>query len=284
VRADVRQRPVRRAHRTIMDVSHQPRLRPRAFALIELLVVIGIIGILMALLLPAVQASREAARRASCCNNLRQIGIALHSYHVANESFPPGGIEPRSRRWPKGRQLAWSVFLLPFVEQEALYQQLDTDKAFDAPENAAAAATILPLYVCPSVPQGSGLRQGRGPCQYGGIYGERITSPNNPPKGAMLYDRAISAVEITDGLSNTVIVGEDCGFEDGQWINALNVFDQAFAINQAPSFENDMRSKHPGGANGLFCDGAVHFLTESLDLKVLAAICTRAGGEAVQWP
>lgn len=267
-----------------------PRPQPRAFSLVELLVVITIIGILLALLLPAVQAAREAARRASCCNNLRQIGIALQNYHAAIGSFPPGGIEHLSMINPKtgkpygasGRQLAWSAFLLPYIEQDALYRQLDTGKAFDATENAVAAATVLSVYVCPSVPQGNYLKQGRGPCQYGGIYGERITSPNNPPKGAMLYDQAISIAQIRDGTSNTIIVAEDCDFTDGQWINGLNVFDQAFAINQAPSYENDIRSKHPGGANGVFCDGSVHFLSESMDLKVLAAICTRAGGEVVQ--
>ena len=269
-----------------------PSPRLRAFSLIELLVVITIIGILIALLLPAVQAAREAARRASCCNNLRQIGIALQNYHAAIASFPPGGIEHRSMINPKtgkpygvrGRQGAWSAFLLPYIEQDALYHQLETGKAFDAPENATAAATVLSVYVCPSVPQGNYLKQGRGPCQYGGIYGERITSPNNPPKGAMLYDRSISIADIRDGTSNTLIVAEDCDFADGQWINGLNVYDQAFAINQAPSYENDIRSKHPGGANGVFCDGSVHFLTESMDLKVLAAICTRAGGEVTQTP
>ncbi len=74
----------------------------------------------------------------------------------------------------------------------------------------------------------------------------------------MLYDRAIAIAEITDGTSNTLIIAEDGEFADGQWINARNVFDQAYAINRAPAFENDIRSKHPGGANGLFCDGSAH--------------------------
>jgi prepilin-type processing-associated H-X9-DG protein len=183
-----------------------------------------------------------------------------------------------------GRQFAWSVFLLPYIEQESLHRQLDTSKAFDAAANAPAAAAVLSVYICPSVPQGDGLKQGRGPCQYGGIYGERIASPNNPPKGTMLYDQAISIAQIPDGTSSTLIVAEDCDFTDGQWINGLNVFDQAFAINQAPSYENDIRSKHPHGANGAFCDGSVHFLAEDMALPVLAAICTRAGGEIASFP
>ncbi len=246
--------------------------------------VIGVIGILVALLLPAVQAAREAARRASCLNNFRQLGIGLHNYHNALGCFPPGGIEPRSPWKPQARQLAWSVFLLPYIEQQPLYDRLDTNKPFDAPENAEPAATILPVYICPSVPQGNQLRVGRGPCQYGGIYGERIVSPNNPPKGVMLYDRAVSIAEITDGTSATLILSEDSHFDDGQWINGRNVFDQAFAINQAPSFENDIRSEHPGGANGLFCDGSARFLAETMPLPTLAALCTRAGGEVNQVP
>ncbi len=262
------------------------------FTLVELLVVIAIIGVLIGLLLPAVQAAREAARRASCTNNLRQIGLGLHNYHQAMSCFPPGGIEHRAMINPKtgkpygaaGRQLAWSLFLLPYVEQQPLYQQIDTGKAFDAPENAEAAKTILTFYICPSATNQRELRQGRGPCDYGGIYGERITGPNNPPKGMMLYDRSLTVADVADGTSGTIIVSEDSGFRDGQWINGLNVFDQAYAINRAPAIENDIRSKHPGGANALFTDGSVHFLKETMDLRVLAALCTRASGEIVsEW-
>ncbi len=252
-----------------------------AFTLIELLVVVAIVGVLIALLLPAVQAAREAARHVSCCNNLRQIGIALHAYHEVHECFPPGGIERRSARYPNGRQLAWSVFLLPHLEQRSLYETLDLSRAFDAPENAQAAARVIPTYLCPSVPRATNLVQGRGACDYGGIYGQRITGPNFPPKGTMIYNRAISIGEIRDGTAHTLIVSEDSAWQDGQWINALNVFDQAFPINRAPPFENDIRSNHPGGANGLLSDGSVRFLNENMELSTLAAICTRDGGEVV---
>ncbi len=262
------------------------------FTLVELLVVIAVIGVLIGLLLPAVQAAREAARRMSCLNNLRQMGIAMHSHHTAHGAFPPGGIEHRwminpetgKRYGPAGRQLAWSVYLLPYLEQEALYRQLNLEKAFDAPENSEAAATVLSVYICPSAPGGSDLVQGRGPCHYGGIYGERITSPNNPPKGVMLYNRAISIAEITDGTSNTLAISEDSDHSDGQWINGLNVFDQAYGINQAPAFENDIRSKHPGGANGLFCDGSARFLAETMELEIVAWICDRASGKVFTLP
>ncbi|MCA9268369.1 MAG: DUF1559 domain-containing protein, partial [Planctomycetales bacterium] len=195
--------------------------------------------------------------------------------------FPPGGLEWRPPSDPSKRQLAWSAFLLPYLEQQNVYDKLDLNKAFDAPENAAGAATILAVYVCPTSSRGAKLVDGRGPCDYGGIYGERIASPNNPPKGAMLYDQAISIDDIRDGTSNTLIISEDSEWADGQWINGRNLFDQAFAINQAPPYENDIRSQHPGGAQGLLADGSVHFLRETMELTTLAAICTRARGEVV---
>jgi prepilin-type N-terminal cleavage/methylation domain-containing protein/prepilin-type processing-associated H-X9-DG protein len=262
-----------------------PRLAPRsrspAFTLLELLVVIGILAVLVALLFPALQKAREAANRTRCQNNLRQVGVALHAYHHAHRSFPPGGVEWRPPGNTTARQLAWSAFILGQLEQEALYRQIDFNKPFDHPRNADAAAVVLPVYLCPSARNPATQIAGRGRCDYGGINGERITGPNNPPKGVMLYDVPVRLSEVTDGASLTLIVAEDSDFPDGQWINGRNVFDQAFAINQAPPFENDIRSDHPAGANGLFCDGSVRFLYQGMDLRVLAALCTRAGGEAV---
>ena len=257
------------------------------FTLVELLVVIAIIGLLLALLLPAVQAARSSARRASCLNNLHQIGVGLQNYHSVRNSFPPGGIELRTYwRDVHKRQIAWSAFLLPYVEQEPLYGRIDFEKPFDAPENAAAAAEVVAIYLCPSVERDSNLVQGRGACDYGGINGERIVSSNqDPPNGTMLYDRTVSIGEISDGASNTLIVSEDSAWPDGQWINARNVFDQKYAINHRPPpgqiVENEIRSDHPGGANAALCDGSARFLDEAMELDVLAAICPRNGGETV---
>jgi prepilin-type N-terminal cleavage/methylation domain-containing protein/prepilin-type processing-associated H-X9-DG protein len=249
-----------------------------AFTLVELLVVIAIIGTLVGLLLPAVQAAREAARRMSCQNNIRQIGLGLHNYHSAYRKLPPGGIEVRPEV-PDGRQMAWSAMVLPFMEETAVYQQIDFSYAFDAPENKEAGARVIATYLCPSTPRGIPLNDGRGPTDYGGIYGERITGRNDPPRGVMIHDRPIRFRDITDGLSRTIVVAEDANFPDGQWINARNLFDQAFPINKAPAFENDIRSVHVGGAMVLFSDGSVSFLTEQMDLQLLAAACTRNGNE-----
>jgi len=250
------------------------------FTLVELLVVIAIIGALVSLLLPAVQSTREVSRRTHCQNNLRQIGLGLLQHHNNCQAFPVGCVEWRPYGGSAERQIAWSAYLLPYVEQQTLFAQLDLTQAFDAPQNAAPAATRLPVYLCPSnAMRQQGLPSERGPSDYGGIYGERITGPNSPAKGAMLIDTAVSIKHIVDGTSVTLIVAEDSAFADGQWINGRNIFDQAFAINAAPAFENDIRSEHADGANGLAADGSVHFLSNATDKAVLAALCTRASGD-----
>ncbi|MFK8112508.1 MAG: DUF1559 domain-containing protein [Rubripirellula sp.] len=251
-----------------------------AFTLVELLVVIAIIGIMIGLLLPAVQAVREAARRMQCQNNLRQIGLALHNYHGAFRKFPPGGIAVRPEV-PGGKQFAWSAFVLPFLDETAVYGKVNFHYAFDHLINVEAAATPIETYLCPSTSRLSPLNRGRGASDYGGIYGERIVSTNDPPRGVMIHDQAIRFRDITDGTARTLMISEDANFPDGQWINAKNLFDQAFSINRAPKFENDIRSMHPQGANGLFADGSVSFLNENIDLELLAALCTRNGDERI---
>lgn len=253
----------------------------RGFTIVELLVVIGIIGVLVSLTIPAVSSAREASRRTGCANNLRQIGLALRLHHEHHGRFPVGAIEWRGRGDQSKRQLAWSIYVLPFLEQQAVYDRLDLQQAFDSPANATAAAQIIPVFICPTSPRGTRRVEGRGPSDYGGIFGERIQGPNQPPKGIMILDVALSDAAVRDGLSNTLIVAEDTEWPDGQWINGRNIFDQAFPINAAPRFENDIRSRHPGGAQGVFADASVRFLDDQLDPQIVAAICTRDGREPV---
>jgi prepilin-type N-terminal cleavage/methylation domain-containing protein len=129
------------------------------FTLVELLVVIAIIGVLVSLLLPAVQAAREAARRTQCSNNIRQIGVALHNYHDTAGRFPPGGIHhaggPAQGRWENGSSTSWRaswlVLLLPFLEREGLHSQFNFGiRARDSAENLEVVRTVIPTFVCPS--------------------------------------------------------------------------------------------------------------------------------------
>jgi hypothetical protein len=252
--------------------------------LVELLVVVAIVAVLVGLLLPAVQAAREAGRRMSCLNNLRNQGCALHGHLVATGRFPVGCLEWKFGTTPRptNRCLAWSAFILPWLEGTPAFDRIDLARPFDDPVNAAAAATILPVYVCPSADRVGGLVGGLGRCDYGGIVGERIASPNNPEKGGLIHDRGFAAHEITDGLSKTLLVAECAAgpWADAQWINGRNLFDQAYAVNW-PTWEDEMRSRHPGGAHGLLGDGAVRFFAEGTDLRVLAALCTRSGNETL---
>jgi hypothetical protein len=250
--------------------------------LVELLVVVAVVAALAALLLPAAQAGREAARRTACLNNLRNVGCALHGHLIARRRFPIGCLEWRAPgRAGQARCLAWSAAILPWLEEHSLYERIDFEKPFDDPVNAAAGAVRVRLYVCPSADRGGEADQA-GRTDYGGLSGERITSPNNPEKGVLVHDRGFAEREIPDGLSRTFFVGE-CSrgaWPDGQWINGRNLFDQAYAVNW-PTWEDELRSHHPGGALALSGDGSVRLVLETLDVRILAAACTRAGGEVL---
>ncbi len=255
-----------------------------AFTLIELLVVIAIIGILVGILLPAVQQAREAARRMSCQNNLHQIGIALHNYHDTQRRLPPGCLQWRP--WggsPQLKNFAWSALLLPFLEQQNLGQLIDYNFPFDHPNNDRAANYRIAIYQCPSVPERT---QVRGRSDYGGVFGQRITTHSNTNNGVFVYDRAFHFRDITDGLTATLCVAEDALGPDAEWINGSNVFEQSGGINDPTSWigDNEIRSKHPGGAMGLFCCGRVRFLSDSIDQQVLAAMITRGDGDRYDDP
>lgn len=284
--------------------------RNRAFTLVELLVVIAIIGVLMGLLLPAVQMAREAARHSSCMNNLRQIGIAMQSYHALNGAFPWGGyyhpevyIDNVFVDGTRARGFAWSVYLLPHLEQQALYDQIDFSTMYSMGVNDTLAQTELPIFVCPSAistkpgdatvyyASGKDIDEKRavyGLSHYGGIYNEKIPYEGRPstrrtsPQGTMLYSQPIAETDIWDGLSQTLLIGEDTHWADGQWISSYNVLEQSGGINDPNRIgDNEIRSDHVGGANVVFADSHVQMLSSSLSLEVLAALCTRACGEVI---
>lgn len=272
------------------QASHNPQ---SAFTLVELLVVVAIIGALVALVLPAVQSSREAARRTACSNNLRQIGLALLGHHNARGEFPLGG------RLGKDAGPSWTTEVLPWLEEAPLRDRIDLSVSYTDPVNLAAGQTVLPVLLCPSLPDGELLRKAGDPpfslervyakTAYGGVQGERglraLNATNTPERGVMIYKKPISLAEITDGTSHTAIVGEVPEGVHSIWISGRNVFDQWKPINARDTsgnlydFGQELSSFHPGGALVLFADASVRFFPNSTDNQTLAAICSRSGDD-----
>ena len=268
-----------------MERPH-PRSTATGFSLVELLIVISIVSVLIALLLPAVQMTRESARRTACTGHLRQIGIALHHYHSAHRVFPIGCVGKRPFGSLQENQLSWCVFLLPYVEQQNVWEVFDTSQPFDAAENNKPASAVLDIFLCPSTSRFADDRRqyhtsdGLAATDYGGIFGAQWVSPSM--NGTMIFERPFSIADIFDGAANTVIIGEDTGrgtSMDGQWANGENIFDQGKEVNAF--MHNDMWSDHPGGVDVVFGDGSVKFLTNSIESTVVEALCTRAGGEVI---
>jgi prepilin-type N-terminal cleavage/methylation domain-containing protein/prepilin-type processing-associated H-X9-DG protein len=274
------------------------RACPAGFTLVELLVVIAIVGLLIALLLPAVQASREASRRTQCSSNLRQFGLALHTYHDLYKVFPRGG-------WPAtSANLSWTAAILPHLEEKSLYDRIDRQVPYTHENNRPAGSTVLPLALCPTSPKTSLLKSSSdlpasatnlfARTDYGAINGERgLRSPgarNMPERGVLILEKHVSLAQIVDGTSHTLLIGEAPEGIHSLWMSVRNVFDQSGLINApatyAPQYVffdygQELSSYHPGGAQGLFADGSVRFLDERLDGPTLAALCSRDGGELV---
>ncbi len=185
------------------------RRHPPGFTLIELLVVIAIISVLIALLLPAVQKVRAAAARASCANNLRQVGLACHNYHALMERFPPGNTDVPS-------VASALAVLLPYVEQANKYNQFDFTQSIDtSASNAAARTQDVPLFLCPADPatghrQDTGATEFYGRCNYYANLGVNANWRNTDPQtgGVFYYNSAVRVTDITDGASHTALFAE----------------------------------------------------------------------------
>ena len=195
-----------------------PKHRP-AFTLVELLVVIAIVGILIALLLPAVQSAREAARRTQCVNNLRQLALAALNFEAAHASFSPGVVAAEDSALRNGMHSGF-VFLLPFLEEQALHDQYDFNQDWKHPNNAAARLTQLSALLCPtnnSQVVDHGQFPG-GPTDYAMSKGDTAFLCTSKPAGRGLFDvnSAVRVGKITDGLSKTLAFGE--AVSDPEWV------------------------------------------------------------------
>jgi len=211
--------------------------RRTAFTLIELLVVIAIVGILTSLLLPAVQQARETARRMSCRNNLKQIGLAMHNYHDAHKAFPPGyvacepyidGATDTTPGW------GWAAFITPFMEQSTLYYAINFNLPLQDPQNAPVTQAVIPEYLCPSdivesgpfaVPDAFGNTVAMAaPSSYAACVGSDDSSTTDPTANGIFYRNSpTSMADVRDGLSSTIMVGEKAWSNaNGIWAGAMS--------------------------------------------------------------
>jgi prepilin-type N-terminal cleavage/methylation domain-containing protein/prepilin-type processing-associated H-X9-DG protein len=305
------------------DTIAQRRCSGRfAFTLIELLVVIAIIGVLIGLLFPAVQKVREAANRATCQNNLHQIGLALHSYHDSLGSFPSGYVcQPVNPNIPHqtGSGWGWVALLLAYIEEGNLTQQINFNLPVEDPSNLAARTTILKLYVCPSdrstgiftiydknnIALAQAATNSYAACHGTGVDLDEELDDFN---GTFSRNSHVHFVDVTDGTSSTIAIGERASFftqtpwagavsfgttriTPGAPTNNLTAIEDAptqtlvhvavHTLNDPNADPEDFFTPHTGTANFLFVDGSVRPVSTGIPLSVLQALATRDGGEVV---
>ncbi|EAQ82834.1 DUF1559 domain-containing protein [Blastopirellula marina] len=280
--------------------------RRTAFTLVELLVVIAIIGVLIALLLPAVQQAREAARRMSCSNNLKQLGLALHNYHDTHRSFPYGS---RGASNP----VSWHVAILPFIEQGNLFDQMDMTVNFESGVNAPFRSTRMDAFLCPSGAQDKADdNSAHYTTHYYGVMGPTGTNATTSSayqentsgahggfskEGIWSHDEVRKMRDMLDGTSNTFAFGEISWTERNGKATRYRPWSRGGRTNEfmAPckniaqpinadytALFNDMSygSNHPGGCLFSLGDASVRFVAETVNYDTLLSMGSCAGGES----
>ena len=291
----------------------------RGFTLVELLVVIAIIGILIGMLLPAVQQVREAANRTQCANNVRQLSLAVLNYESAHMQFPPGWNSQSDVDTTPG--WGWAAIVLPFIEQDNLASQIDFQSSITAPINQDVLGTVITSHLCPSDPDpevvnlnqatpapvgsggGSGTRsavQSSGDdltisrSNYSGVFGNlEISDDPFSGNGIFFGNSRIGFRNIRDGSSNTIMIGERRNDQGAvTWLGVIEGINEPFArivgaTDHTPNdpqggFE-DFRSYHPGGVNMGFADGSTQFIADTISDPTFQALGSRNGGEVVSF-
>jgi prepilin-type N-terminal cleavage/methylation domain-containing protein len=288
--------------------SRQAALR-RAFTLVELLVVIAIIGILVAMLLPAVQAAREAARASQCKNSLRQLGLALHNYHDVMKQCPAGWIADAPEGDPGW---GWTVALLPHFEQGNLEGSIARHLPIADAANDAARRTVVPVLLCPSdgndplfqiaaaggdehhVDEGTPLFS-IARSNYVGVFGTvEIEDAPSQSDGMFFHNSRTNFAKVKDGLSNTLVIGERQSEHGGSlWAGVISTANEPMARvvgvadhppNDPHMHFEDFSSNHPSGVHFLVGDGSVARINNTIDVAVYQALCTIKGGEPASLP
>ncbi len=306
-----------------MSAIARSQRQRRGFTLVELLVVIAIIGVLVGLLLPAVQAAREASRRTACANNLKQIGLAIANYQLTQKTLPAScteGLEEQfefTRDPADARRHSWASLILPYLENTSLADTINRSEHAVFGENGAIASTVMPLFRCPTYtgPEFSSSERyatrnekfaignyvALGATSVGNLWGVDLN-----PDGAIIPGGGVSPKDLTDGMSHTVFIAETRETILAAWFDGLTacVAAQAYdrsrwpryaksqvALNFTPYYEEGPTvaqygpsSEHPGGAEHQFGDGSVRFVSDSVSVDLYVAWTTRAGGEAGNEP
>lgn len=291
----------------------------RGFTLIELLVVIAIVSVLVSLILPAVQQAREAARRAQCKNNLKQIGLALENYLGSFNKFPPGYVSTFDAGGNDlGPGWGWGAMILPQLEQANLQVAINFNQPIEAPVNAVPRVASLKVYLCPSDtvrPFWSAvMRDATGKptsticdvssSDYVAVFG--ISEPGIDGEGVFFRNSGMAMKDIRDGSSSTLLVGERTqSYCEATWVGSVTgarIFPPAGSpaapelqhasgmtlghtqegAPNAPDIEcNNFSSAHSGGAQFVFADGHVQFISKNINRAIFQALSTRAGGETI---
>lgn len=279
--------------------------RHKAFTLVELLVVIAIIGILVALLLPAIQAAREAARRIQCNNNLTQLILAVQNYEMAYRVYPAGTVNEKGPIVDKaeGYHHNWLSHLLPYMEQKNTYNYIDFSVGVYDEKNAEVRDVRVATHLCPSNPNGS---RAVVLTHYAGCHHDLDQPIDMDNHGVFFLNSAVRYPDISDGTTQTIFIGEkicdlnkDLGWmsgtsstlrNTGEAVNSsLDRLEQSRRIRPANDgapaggvIVGGFGSYHPGGALFAFGDGHVSLLTDNMELTTLQQLGHRADGKLLK--
>jgi len=271
------------------------------FTLVELLVVIAIIGILVSLLLPAVQAAREAARRTMCLNNIMQLGLAVHNYEFSTEQLPAGVINPEGpiRNEADGQHVSWTVQVLPYMEQHNAYRLFDQEEGAYAMVNAPVREAVISVLMCPSFP-GSQMNESStaAASTYAGCHHDVEAPIDAKNHGLLFLNSNLRFNDILDGSSQTILVGEmlpdqnTLGWVSGTRATLRNTsgFEERRSQRYAQQPEDEkgplevggFGSAHSGGANFAFADGSCKFLRDDLEPATFQQLGHRADGKLLK--